>query len=47
MVIMGLLGQVGPNDSPLWYAVILSSGGFLLSWAAVRWMNSKNLFLRL
>ena len=47
MVIMGLLGHVGPNDSPLWYAVILSSGGFLLSWAAVRWMNSKNLFLRL
>ena len=47
MVIMGLLGHVGPNDSPLWYAVILTSGGFLLSWAAVRWMNSRNLFLRL
>jgi len=47
MVIMGLLGHVGPKDSPLGYAVVLSSGGFALSWAAVRWLNARRLFLRL
>jgi hypothetical protein len=47
MMVMGLVGHVGPKDAPLWYAVILSSMGFLLSWAAVRWRNARKLFLRL
>ena len=47
MVLMGLLGHVGPKDAPLWYAVTLSAAGFFLSWGAVRWLNARRLFLRL
>jgi hypothetical protein len=47
MTIMGLIGHVGPKDAPLWYAVMVSTGGFLLSWRAVRWLNDRRLFLRL
>jgi predicted acyltransferase len=47
MLIMGPLSDAGSKDSPLWYAVALSSAGFLVSWAAVRWLNARGLFLRM
>jgi len=47
MVLMATVKPVGPKDSPLWYAVALSAVAFLLSWAAVRWLNARRLFMRL
>lgn len=47
MVLMGFLSRIGPKDSPLWYALTLTAFGCLASWAAVRWLNARNLFLRL
>lgn len=47
MVVMGAVKSVGPGDSPLWYAVALSTVAFMLSWAAVKWLNAQRIFLRL
>jgi predicted acyltransferase len=46
-MVMNVTERVGPKDSPLWWAVALSTAGFLLSWQATRWCNAKGLYLRL
>ena len=47
MVVMDCLECIGPSDSPLAWALLLSTIGFLVSWCAVRWLNERRLFLRL
>lgn len=46
-VVMNGTEHLGPKTSPLWWAVCLSTVGFLLSWAFTRWLNERKLFLRL
>jgi predicted acyltransferase len=46
-MVMNLTERVGPKDSPFWWAALLSTAGFLLSWQATRWCNAKGLYLRL
>lgn len=46
-VVMNLTEQCGPKDSPLWWAMTLSTIGFLLSWQFTRWLNARSLYLRL
>ncbi len=47
MVMMGVTERIGPDDAPLWWALTLSSAGFLLSWGLTRLFNSRGWFLRL
>jgi predicted acyltransferase len=47
MVVMGATAAVGPDDAPLWWALLLSGCGILLSWGAVRWCGQRGLHLRL
>lgn len=46
-VVMDVTEGIGPKDSPLAWAVTVSTAGFLISWGITRWMNRRNLFLRL
>lgn len=46
-VISNSTDQLGPKDSPLWWAITLSAIGFLLSWQFTRWLNARSLYLRL
>ncbi len=47
MTLLGCLEHVAPRDAPLWYALAISSLGFVMCWLAVRWCNARQLILRL
>jgi predicted acyltransferase len=46
-VVMDALIKFAPKDSPAWWALSAGALHFGLVWWMVRWLNSKNLFLRL
>lgn len=46
-VVSNFTEHLGPRTSPLWWAVALSTTGFILSWLFTRWLNGRGLFLRL
>lgn len=47
-VVMDVMTErLGPKDSPLAWAVTVSTAGFLISWGITRWMNRRSLFIRL
>ncbi len=47
MIVLMAWDGFGPRDAPLWYALLFTLSGCVLSWLMTRWCNARGLIFRL
>jgi predicted acyltransferase len=47
LIVLSTWEDFGPRDAPLWYALVFTFSGCLLSWLMTRWCNTRDLIFRL